>query len=98
MSNQVMTKNPTGSGNWDTCTGFGTTIPWSNISEPGCYVCNWSGHLLRVPEDAVKPGRSPVLDMRAKEPLFVTKLSEDPFITLTKARIVASDLDQDVNF
>ena len=25
-----------------------TTIPWDNINEPGTYVCNWSGHLLRV--------------------------------------------------
>ncbi len=78
--------------------GVGNTSAFDNITDTGTYVCNWSGHLLRIPEDAVKPGRSPVLDMRAKEPLFVTKLSEDPFITLTKARIIASDLDQAVNF
>ncbi len=78
--------------------GVGNTSAFDKITDTGTYVCNWSGHLLRVPEDAVKPGRSPVLDMRAKEPLFVTKLSEDPFIALTKARIIASDLDQAVNF
>ncbi len=78
--------------------GVGNISAFDKITESGSYVCNWSGHLLRVPEDAVKPGRSPVIDMRAREQLFVTKLSADPFISLTKARITASDLDQEVNF
>ncbi len=78
--------------------GVGNTSAFDNITDTGTYVCNWSGHLLRVPEDAVKPGRSPLIDMRGKEQLIVTKISQDPFITLTQARIVASDLDQEVNF
>ena len=78
--------------------GVGNTSAFDQITETGTYVCNWSGHLLRLPEDAVKPGRSPVIDMRGKEQLFVTKISQDPFISLTKARIIASDLDQEVNF
>ena len=61
-------------------------------------MCNWSGHLIRLPEDAVMPGRSPVLEIRAREPLYVTKISDDPFVPLTKARMVASDLDRLVDF
>lgn len=75
-----------------------TQAPFESLDEPGCYVCNWSGHLLRLPEDGVKPGRSPVLSMTGTEPLFLTKISSDPFITRTKARILAADNDLGVNF
>ena len=76
----------------------GTTIAFDQINEPGSYICNWSGHLLRVPEDGVAPGRSPILNIVGSEPLFVTKISDNPFITLTKAKMVASNLDINVNF
>ncbi len=78
--------------------GVGNTYEFGQINDPGTYVCNWSGHLLRVPEDAIKPGRSPVLELRGKEPLRATKICCDPFVTLTKARMIASDLDLAVSF
>jgi hypothetical protein len=77
---------------------LGATIPFGRISEPGTYFCNWSGHLLRVPEDAVKRGRSPVIEILGAEQIQVTKLSNDPFLPVTKARMVAADLDHTVNF
>lgn len=77
---------------------FGTQIPFEAINDPGCYVCNWSGHLLRVPEDGIKPGRSPLLDLVSREPLMTTKLSDNPFIPVSKARILAADHDVNVNF
>ncbi len=78
--------------------GVGSVYEFGQINDPGTYVCNWSGHLLRVPEDAIKPGRSPVLELRGKEPLRATKICDDPFVPLTKARMIASDLDVYVNF
>ncbi len=84
--------------NTGTCTGFGTTVPFSSISEPGCYICNWSGHLLRVPEDGVAPGRSPLINLVGPEPLFVTKISDNPFIPVTKAKMLACDFDLHVTF
>ena len=78
--------------------GQGTQLPFDSINEPGTYVANWSGLLLRIPEDALKPGRSPTLAISAKEPLFVTKISNDPFIQVTKARILAANCDVAVNF
>lgn len=77
---------------------LGTQTPYEAISEPGAYICNWSGHLLRVPEDSIKPGRSPLMSFSACEPLFVTKVSDNPFITVTKARVLAADCDLNVNF
>ncbi len=76
----------------------GQTLPWSSICEPGCYVCNWSGHLLRVPEDGVAPGRSPLINMIGCEPLFVTKISNNPFVSVTKAKLLACNADVNVNF
>ena len=78
--------------------GFGTQVPFESISEPGCYIFNWSGHLLRVPEDGVKPGRSPLLTIASAETLFVTKISNNPYVPLSKARMLAADCDVTVNF
>lgn len=78
--------------------GIGSQIPFGSINEPGTYICNWSGHLLRVPEDSIKPGRSPLMDLMATEPLFVTKITNDPFVPISKARIVAANYDVAVNF
>ncbi len=86
--------NPT----YDNATATGTRLKFECIQEPGCYICNWSGHLLRVPEDGVAPGRSPLVNMVGCEPLYVTKIANNPFITLTKARMVASNFDISVNF
>jgi len=77
---------------------IGATFPWESINSPGAYICNWTGHLLRVPDDGVTAGRSPMLNMVGPEPLFVTKISEDPFITVTKAKLVAANYDLHVNF
>ncbi len=82
----------------DNVSGAGMTMPFESIQEPGCYVCNWSGHLLRVPEDGVSPGRSPVINMVGSDPLFVTKISDNPFIPVTKAKMLACNFDLHVTF
>ncbi|NOT32079.1 MAG: hypothetical protein HOP15_16655 [Planctomycetes bacterium] len=76
----------------------GAQYRWENVSEAGAYYSNWSGHLLRVPEYALKDGFSPLIDIRGKEPMLVTKLSDDPFVCLSKARSIAANLDLAVNF
>lgn len=79
-------------------TSPGATLQFENIGEPGCYVCNWSGHLLRVPPEAVNEAKSPAISVIASQPLLVTKITNDPFTSLTKARMVASNMDVNVNF
>ena len=79
-------------------TQCGTCVPFDSIQEPGCYICNWSGHLLRIPEDGVTPGRSPMINIVGAEVLFVTKINDNPFVTVTKARLLASNYDLPVNF
>ncbi len=82
----------------NTFEGCGAEIPFEAINAPGCYVCNWSGHLIRVPDNAVKPGRSPLLSMKGTEPLFVTCLTHDPYVPVSKARMLAANCDVVVNF
>ena len=76
----------------------GSTLPFESICQPGAYICNWSGHLLRVPADGVIPGRSPTINMVGNEPLIVTWISNDPFVPLTTARLQASNFDLNVSF
>ncbi len=76
----------------------GLVTPFECINEPGAYVCNWSGHLLRVPDDAITTGRSPMINILGPDELFVTKISENPFLPVTKARLMASNHDVAVNF
>jgi hypothetical protein len=84
--------------NHDNDSSIGTKIPFDSINQPGCYICNWSGHLLRVPEDGVAPGRSPVINIVGWDQLYVTKVSDNPYCTITKAKMVAANLDCEVNF
>ncbi len=81
-----------------TVTAIGGKFPLGGVHETGTYVCNWSGHLLRMSEGGQGWGGSPFFNIVAKEPLFITKISNDPFVTLSKAREIASSLDVPVNF
>ena len=83
---------------WQNASGSGTRVCFDHIDAPGCYICEWSGHLMRVPPDGVAPGRSPLLNMVGCEPLFVTKICENPYIPVTKARVLAANYDLSVNF
>ena len=76
----------------------GSQVPFESVNEPGTYVSNWTGHLVRIPEDGIQLGRSPLIEIRGKEPMMVTKISDDPFCCLSKARLTAADLDLNVNF
>ena len=71
---------------------------FANIEDPGCYIVHQTGSLMRIPEDALSPGRSPTMEIVGNDPLTVTKISDNPYLQLGKARLVAADLDLQVNF
>jgi len=77
---------------------FGASMPFEGIHERGAYVFNRSGYLLRVPDEACRMGCAHEVSMLANEPLFVTKVSEDPFVPISKARLLAGNCDLEVNF
>ena len=94
----MTTTPPNAQANFEYAGAFPNTLPFEKIAEPGAYLCNWSGHLLRVPEDGVTPGRSPMLNIVGPEALFVTKICDNPYVTVTKAKLLASNMDVCVNF
>jgi len=67
----------------------GATVPLDGIGSAGAYVCNWSGHLLRVPPTSVKVAGRLDLNIVGGEPLTVTKISDDPDLPLSQARGLA---------
>jgi len=73
-------------------------VPFDQIIEPGAYICNWNGHLLRIPYESLAKAGCPTWSIVGPEPLFVTKISNDPFITLSQARMLACNFDVSVNF
>ena len=77
---------------------FGAQFPFETLNEPGTYISNWTGHLLRIPDEALKAGHSPMIEIKGKEQMFVTKLSDDPYLSIGKARMIAADLDIAINF
>lgn len=95
MANTTPTPNH---GNCNSQASVGITVPFSDINQPGCYVCNRTGQLIRVPDDVVTPGRAPVLDIVGTKPLLLTKISDNPFVPLTEARFLACNSDLHVTF
>lgn len=77
---------------------LGATIPFDVLDTPGAYVCNWSGHLLRVPRGAVTLGCSPAVNLVGNTPLTVTRISDDPEVTISDAKRLAAAYHLDVNF
>jgi hypothetical protein len=71
---------------------------FNDISEPGTYYNHDTGWLVRIPEEALSPGHSPFLNVVSRDLNFVTKISDDPWIPVNKARQLCSNLDFMVNF
>jgi hypothetical protein len=65
------------------------------ISAPGCYVCDWNGHVLRVQAENGQTRRSLMVSIVGSRPLTVTRISENPFIPLSEARLRASNMRED---
>ena len=77
---------------------IGSQVPVQCLTEMGAYVCNWDGLLIRLPTNADWPNASPFFNIVSSEPLFLTKISEDPYVSISQARLAAANLDVAVNF
>ncbi len=76
---------------------LGVRIPLDLIRDAGTYVCEWSGHLLRMTLGALGPDGTG-FNIVGLTPLYVTKISDDPTLLLTRARRVADRLKLRVDF
>jgi hypothetical protein len=73
------------------------SIPLDTIRDPGSYVCNWSGYLLRVPDGTLGQGGREI-NIVGNAPLLVTKISDDPEIPVSRARRMAADFNLPIRF
>jgi hypothetical protein len=75
-------------------------MPLDEITKPGAYVCHPDGDLIRV----VGGGPSGDLDdaqlieKYGDRQIQVTRISADPFVAVSRARIAAANLDIEVKF
>ncbi len=76
----------------------GAIVAFDSIREPGTYVCNWSGYLIRVPGEGFTPARQAMLNIIGPQPLFVTKISENPYVSVSEARRLVESLGLKANF
>lgn len=73
-------------------------MSWNEIQRPGCYLIVGSGDLVRVPQDALAPGHSPLISITSSGETRVAKLSDNPAEPISVLRAFAADNDYFVNF
>ena len=74
------------------------TIPFNDLYEPGAYYSHATGWLYRVPDESLSPGHSPTMNIMSGDDHYVTKISDDPWVPVNKAREICSNKDFVVNF
>jgi hypothetical protein len=75
-----------------------TEVTWEAINEPGTYVERGSGDLYRIPKEALIPGASPAIVKESRGASVLVKLSDDPFCTTFKARLLCAQHNIEPNF
>lgn len=73
-------------------------MPWNDIEHPGCYLVIGSGDLIRVPQEALLTGHSPVITVTSNGETRVAKLTDNPATPISTLRTIAADNDFTVNF
>ena len=73
-------------------------VPFAELDSPGTYISNETGGLFRFPAEALAPERSPSIDIVSKTPTLLTKISNDPWVPISRARQLAADADLNISF
>jgi hypothetical protein len=61
-------------------------LSFNEINEPGCYVMLSTGDLVRVPPEALAPGRSPLITIHGRGVTRVAQLSTNDGELITTLR------------
>jgi hypothetical protein len=73
-------------------------MAWNSIDRPGCYLILGSGDLVRIPQEAVAHGHSPLITVTSTGETRVARLSENVAEPISTLRVLAADNDYFVNF
>ena len=68
------------------------------IAEPGTYVCPQTGDLIRLVRGGAPLDDTELRKKHGDEPVYVTRISNDPFIPISRARMAAANLDVEITF
>lgn len=68
------------------------------MDQPGAYIERGSGDLYRFPKESLISGASPAIVKESRGASVLVKLSDDPFITTFKARLLAAQHNVEPNF
>ncbi len=82
-------------------TRFAPNVCWTRLDEvvePGAYVCRGTGDLVRIVAAGQPLDAEELLGEHGGAPVYVTRVSPDPFLRITQARMQAADRDVEVNF
>lgn len=74
------------------------TVPYNKIAEPGTYYFHPTGMLFRVPSEGICPGHSPLINICWTDECYCTKISDDPWVPISKARLICANSGFVVNF
>jgi len=77
---------------------LGVSLPLDALDEPGTYICDWSGHLLRVSDADPGTNRFATVRHTDSKPWTVTRISADPRISRLEAKALASGFGLRVAF
>ena len=77
---------------------FSATVTLEEIAEPGVFVCHCCGDLIRVVDALTLPGDEAFIQEHGGQAVRVSRLSDDPFVPATWARMEAANLDLRVSF
>lgn len=98
MSTTKRTGSLASQGDIATSPGQHFTVPFNEITQSGAYYNHATGWLCRVPDEGLALGHSPVMNILSGDENFVTKVSDDPFVPVGKARQICANMDFAVNF
>ena len=73
-------------------------LGWQDVNEPGAYVEKHTGHLYRIPKEALVEGSSPMIRKESLDGAKLVRISSNPFITTFEARMLACEQNVQPNF
>jgi hypothetical protein len=74
------------------------STPLAEITQPGAYVCSHTGDLVRIARTGAFSNEAELIERHGTEPIYVTLISDDPFIRISQARVAAANMDIKISF
>jgi len=76
----------------------GDSVPLDAVDAPGTYICDWSGHLLRVSDSNPAGLRFTALRQPSATSWTVTRISDNPRLPRFQAKALATSFGITTNF